>query len=191
MDELNDKPLAGKKIAILVAAGFEEMEMTEIQRAVLKMGAVPHTISTDQGLVNGWFGKGWGHYFPVDRQINEVLGADYDMLLLPGGERSANKLKRTAHTRRIVGHFLDAGKPIAAIDQGVVLLAVPGKLRKRAVAARGEYVEELTAAGGLVVEETLSVHGVTVTARSGEDLENFVAETLRVFTEATQILEAA
>jgi len=188
---LNDKPLAGKKIAILVAAGFEEMEMTEIQRAVLKMGAVPHTVSTDQGLVNGWFGKGWGHYFPVDRQINDVLGADYDMLLLPGGERSIAKLSRTAHTRRIVGHFLDAGKPIAAIDQGVSLLAVPGKLRKREIAARDEYHEALIAAGGEISSESLSVHDVTVTARSDEDLESFIAETLRVFAEAAQIREAA
>ena len=48
-----DQPLAGKTIAILVANGFEEVEMTEAQRALLKTGAILRTISPEQGLVNG------------------------------------------------------------------------------------------------------------------------------------------
>jgi protease I len=73
-----DQPLAGKTIAILVANGFEEIEMTEPQRALLKAGATVRLISPEQGLVNGWHGAAWGHYFPVDRGIAEVLGADFD-----------------------------------------------------------------------------------------------------------------
>ena len=126
-----DHTLAGSAVAIMVASGFEETELTEPQRALLKTGANLKTISPDQGLVNGWHGHGWGHFFPIDRQIGEVLGADYDMLLLPGGERSVGKLRLNPHTKRIVGHFLDAGKPIAAIGQGVSLLPVARKLKGR------------------------------------------------------------
>ena len=111
--------LAGKKIAVLVANGFDENQMAEIQRALTKAKAVIKTIAPEQGVVNGWQGEGWGHYFPVDVQINEALGSDFDMLVVPGGERGAEKLKGSLHTRRIIGHFLEAGKPIAAIGAGV------------------------------------------------------------------------
>ncbi|HYG91730.1 MAG TPA: DJ-1/PfpI family protein [Azospirillum sp.] len=188
-----DQPLAGKTIAILVANGFEEVEMTEAQRALLKTGATLRTISPEQGLVNGWHGRAWGHYFPVDKQIGEVLGSDYDMLVLPGGERSVAKLQQSAHTKRIVGHFLDAGKPIAAIDQGVQLLAIPGKLKGRTIVAIEAFAEELTAAGGKLADadEALVVDGFTVTARSAEEVPAFVEQLLKVFAEAASVKKAA
>lgn len=186
-----DQPLTGKRIAILVANGFEEVEMTEAQRALLKTGATLHTISTETGLVNGWHGRAWGHYFPVDKQLGDVLGSDYDMLVLPGGERSVAKLQQSAHTRRIVGHFLDAGKPIAAIDQGIQLLAIPGKLRSRTLVAIEGQAETLTAAGAKLSDENLVVDGVTVTARGADDVPAFVETLLKVFFEAAQVKKAA
>lgn len=186
-----EKPLAGKTIAILVANGFEELEMTEAQRPLLKSGATLRTISPEQGLVNGWHGKAWGHYFPVDRQVGDVLGADFDMLLLPGGERSVAKLQQSAHTRRIVGHFLDAGKPIAAIDQGLSLLAIAGKLKGRTIAATDAFRDDLVAAGATVSEASLVTNGMMVTASGSDDLAGFVAEMLKVFSDAAQVRQAA
>lgn len=186
-----DQPLAGKSIAILLANGFEELEMTETQRALLKTGATLRTISPETGLVNGWHGKGWGHYFPVDLQIGEALGADFDMLLLPGGERSIAKLSQSAHTRRIVGHFLDARKPIAAINHAVQLLAIPGRLRGRQLSAADAYREELEAAGGVIVDETLVIDNSTLTVRSQEDLTTFVEQVLKLFGEAAEQQQAA
>jgi len=175
----------------MVANGFEETEMTEPQRALLKAGATLRTISTEQGLVNGWHGKAWGHFFPVDKQINSVLGADYDMLLLPGGERSLEKLSANAHSRRIIGHFLDAGKPIAAIDDGVGLLAIAQKLKGRTVAAPEQCHEALGAAGATVSEDGVHVDGVLVTARNLESLAEFVDQTIKIFVEAFQVRKAA
>jgi protease I len=186
-----DQPLAGKTIAILVANGFEETEMTEPQRALLRAGATLRTISPEQGLVNGWHGKSWGHYFPVDMQVGDVLGADFDMLLLPGGERSVAKLQQSAHTRRIIGHFLDAGKPIAAMDGGVQLMALPGKLKNRTIAANEAMREELEAAGAVLTEETLVVDGITVTAHGPDALPAFVEQLVRVFSESASVKKAA
>lgn len=186
-----DQPLAGKTIAILVANGFEEVEMTEAQRALLKAGATLRTLSPEQGLVNGWHGKAWGHYFPVDQQVGDVLGADFDMLLLPGGERSIAKLQQSAHTRRIVGHFLDAGKPVAAIDHGIQLLAIPGKLKGRTVHAFEAAKAELEAAGAKLSDEPLVVEGVTVTARGVDEVPAFVEQVVKVFGEAATVRKAA
>lgn len=186
-----EQPLAGKSIVILIANGFEEHEMTETHRALLKAGAVVRTVSPEQGLVNGWHGAGWGHYFPVDFQMGDVLGADYDCLFLPGGARSVAKLRQSAHTRRIVGHFLDAGKPVAAVGDGVALMAIPGKLRGRVVAATGEAAEALIQAGGRISGEPMMIDAATVSAVNAESLEDFVSATLRLFAGEAAELQAA
>lgn len=183
--------LAGKKVAILIANGFAELEMTQAQRALLKAGAAPKVIAPESGLVNGWMGKGWGHYFPADKLIGEALGADFDMLLLPGGERGVAKLSQNPHTRRIVGHFLDAGKPIAAMDEGIGLMAVPGKLRNRRITALPGAEDALRAAGGVMVDDDVVVDSATVTVRGFDNLQTFVDELLRMFGTFDQMRDAA
>ncbi len=191
LNQNEDQLLAGRAVAIMVAGGFEEIEMTEPQRALLKAGATLKIISPDQGVVNGWHEKGWGHFFPVDRHINSVLGSDFDMLVLPGGERSVLKLQDNPHTKRIVGHFLEAGKPIAAIGQGVSLLTTSGKLKNRRISGAASAQDRVEAAGGVWDESGLVTDGVMITTVGGEDLSAFVAEMLRVFGTASEIQEAA
>jgi len=186
---MTDQPLAGKAIAILVSSGFEELEMTEPQRALLKLGAAPKIVSPDPGLVNGWHGTAWGHYFPIDVAMSAMLAADYDMLLVPGGARHVSKLKDNPHTKRIVGSFIDAGKPVASIGDGVGLLA--SKLKGRRVTAAEGIRADLEASGAEVADEPVVVDGALVTARGQDDLEQFVAEVIRVFTEAAEMKKAA
>lgn len=137
---------ASPSVLILVANGIDEVQLTEMQRALTKAGYKLSTVAPEQGLVNSWHDNAWGHYFPVDRGIGEALGSDFDALVLPGGSRSALKLKQNLHTRRIINHFVDANKPIAAIGAGVGLLAQGTRIGGRIVAATEDLVAELTAA---------------------------------------------
>lgn len=181
--------LAGKNIAILVANGFDEHQMTEVQRALIKAKATSSTIAPEQGVVNGWQGESWGHYFPVNAQISNALGSDFDMLVLPGGSRGVARLKTNAHTRRIINHFLDAEKPIAAIGAGTALLALSGKLQERIVAASDEARDELTAAGATVVAQSHIDRNLLTS--DGSDLSAWVEETLAFFSGIETMAEAA
>jgi len=118
-----DVSLSGLTIAIMVSGGFAETEFTELQRALAKTGATLKTISTDAGLVNGWQGNSWGHYFPIDAQLGDVMAADLDALIVPGGDRSINKLKTNMNTGRILRHMLDAQKPVVMFGAAMDLLA--------------------------------------------------------------------
>lgn len=113
-------------VALMVAGGFAEIEFTELQRALNKAGATMKTISTDNGLVNGWQGTvqagAWGHYFPVDAQLGDVLAADLDALIIVGGDRSINKLKANMNSARILRHMLAAEKPVILFGAAVSLL---------------------------------------------------------------------
>jgi protease I len=181
---------AGKTIAILVANGFDENQMTEIQRSLIKVKAIIKTIAPENGVVNGWQGAGWGHYFPINGQIGETLGSDFDMLVLPGGERAAAKLKGNLHTRRIIGHFIDAGKPVAAIGAGVGLLALAGGIKGRTLAAPAGLHDELKNAGAVISDDALHVDETLLTS-AGEDLTAWVEAAMNLPLEAEQEQAAA
>lgn len=117
-----NKPLQNKKIAILAANGVNETNMTEIQKALMKAGAFMRTISSDHSIINSWNGSGWGLNFAVDASLNTALGVDYDMLIIPGGERSVEKLTKTAHTKRFISSFVKLNRPIGIIENGQKLL---------------------------------------------------------------------
>ena len=117
------KPLLGEKIAVLVANGFSEKDLTLTQKALINAGASIRIVSMDHGLVNSWNDLGWGLNFAADQVLSEALAADYDMLLVPGGQRSVEKLKLTAHTRRFIGGFVGMSKPVVFFEEAADLLA--------------------------------------------------------------------
>src|SRR6201995_4825329 len=127
------KPLAGKNVAILVASGFEDLQMTESQKALLALGATVK-LGGPESLANGWRGDSWGHYFPVDGQLSSMLSADYDMLLVPGGARSLIKLAQTPHTKRVVSVLVGDQKPVALIGDGVEILVIADRAEGMVVA---------------------------------------------------------
>ena len=177
--------LAGKNIAILIANGFDENQMTELQRALVKAKATVKTVAPENGVVNGWQGEGWGHYFPVDAQIAETLGSDFDALVLVGGERGVAKLKANPHARRIVNHFMDAQKPIAAIGAGVALLTLSTRLAERTIAGPVDIQNDLKNAGTIISSESQERDSNLLTA-NGTDIAAWVEQALELFGEEAE-----
>lgn len=122
MGSFSGVSLKGMTVAIMVASGFTQTEFSELQRALVQTGATLKTISCDNGLVNGWDGNGFGHTFPVDTHLGEILAADLDALVVPGGSRSITKLKTNLNTARIVRNMIDAGKPVVLMGDAAELL---------------------------------------------------------------------
>ncbi len=58
--------LHGKKVAILVADGFEQSEMEKPRAALQAAGATTQIISPEKDEVTGWGHKSPGDSFPVE-----------------------------------------------------------------------------------------------------------------------------
>ncbi len=185
------KPLAGRKVAILIGNGFDEVQMTDMQRALIAAGASPKIISTSNGLVNGWQGAGWGHYYPVDQQVSETLAADFDMLVLPDGERSLAKLLQTAHSLRIVRGFRDAGKPVAAVGFGGSLIVEAGRADGLEMVVDEASRAKAEAAGAKLSDETMVTADNVMTAASTADMPLFIENMLALFATANDVMKSA
>lgn len=163
------KPLTGTKVAVLIANGFEEKTFLAAQKMMVEMGATMRIISTNQGLVNGWDQTAWGHNYAVDAQLNTALGVDFDALIIPGGERSTDKLKMTAHTRRFIGSFMAANKPVMVMGDAVNLMAHAEQLDGKTVAGPEESRMLATQQGATWSEETLAMDGQMLSGRVDGD----------------------
>jgi protease I len=60
--------------------------------------------------------------------LSSVRAEDYDLLLLPGGKAPAS-LRKNPEAVAIARHFLQAGKPVAAICHGRQLLIATASWR--------------------------------------------------------------
>lgn len=177
-----NKPLKGETIAILVASGFNEDETTKAQRAFMDTGAKIKIVSTEQGVAQGWHETTWGHYFAVEDQIAAALAADYSMLLIPGGQRSMDKLKSSAHTTRFVRGFLTYGKPVAFFNDAIQLLAHVGMASGKTVTGSAGQEVALIAAGATWSADPIVVgDGVLSAVTSSENFADVVAATIQHF----------
>ncbi len=184
-------PLANSSIAILIANGFEEDQITAVQRILTKEKLPYKVIAPEQGLVNGWQNNSWGHYFTVDEQIGSAMGSDYEVLVLIGGSRGVEKLKTNPHTRRIINHFLEAGKPVAALGEAAALLAMSPKSAGLTVSCSDEDLKPLEEAEMVLSPEGHHLDGVVLTS-NGTDMESWVAGLVELIsTSANQDLQAA
>src|SRR5881394_3501516 len=110
--------LEGKKVAILVTDGFEQVELTSPRDALEKAGAETDIISPAGSTVKGWDETDWGKKFPVNVPLKKANPDDYDALLLPGGVMNPDKLRMDQKAIEFVRSFFDEGKPVAAICHG-------------------------------------------------------------------------
>ena len=85
--------LKGKKVAILVADGFEQVELTGPKEAFEAAGAETEIVSPAEEEVQGWNHDEKADKFPVDMPLNLARSDDYDALLLPGGVRNPDQLR--------------------------------------------------------------------------------------------------
>ena len=70
--------LDGKRVAILVENGFEQVELTEPKQALEEAGARTAIVSPQQSTVRGWDHTKWGDDFRVDVQLQGARPDDFD-----------------------------------------------------------------------------------------------------------------
>lgn len=176
--------LKDRKVAILVANGFEEVEYTEPKKALEEAGAAVHVISPVEGQVKAWDKKDWGNKYKVDKQLKEANAEEYDALLLPRGVMNPDNLRVEEKAVEFTKHFFEEGKPIAAICHGPWLLIETGALQGgRTMTSYPSIKTDLINAGVNWVDKEVVVDSGLVTSRKPDDIPAFIKKMLEEFKE--------
>jgi len=165
--------LSGKRVAVLVSHGFEQVEMTSPRDALIKAGAIVEIVSPERGAVKGWKHTDWGESFTVDRPLETVEADDYDALVLPGGQMNPDTLRANPQAVKLVRAFAAAHKPIAAICHAPWLLVEAGLVHGLRATSYASIRTDLINAGAHWQDaEVVEDRGI-VTSRNPDDLPAF------------------
>jgi protease I len=160
---VEENVMAAKKILMLVGDYVEDYEaMVPFQalqmvghrvdavcpgkKAGDKVRTAVHDFEGDQT-----YSEKPGHHFALNATFADVKPEQYDALVIPGG-RAPEYLRLNEDVLRMVRHFAEKNKPIAAICHAAQLLTAAGVLEGRQCAAYPAVGPEVRRAGGKYVD---------------------------------------
>ena len=177
------KNLNGLKVAILVDQGFDQIELIKPRKALDKVGAETKVVSPQEGEVRGWNIKRWGKSVAVDVPLETADPSNFEALLLPGGVMNPDKLRMNPKAVQFVKHFIESGKPVAAMSHGVWLLIDAGGVRGRKLTSWPSLQTDIRNAGGHWVDEEFVFDQGLLTSRQIENMRAFTKKLIDEFSE--------
>jgi len=175
--------LDGKKVAILVTDGFEQVEMTKPREALNEAGAETKIVSLKPGKIQGMHHADKGDKFNVDLTLDEARPEEFDALMIPGGLMNPDALRSNDDALEFTRHFFREGKPVAAICHGPWVLIDAGVVRGRTLTSWPAIKTDVKNAGGKWVNEQVVVDNGLVTSRQPDDIPAFNKKMIEEFCE--------
>ena len=175
MQQGTNQALQGKRVAILMTDGVEQVEYTGPREFLEQQGAQITLISPK---ASGEAIQGFNHLTPADKfkvelDVRDARPADFDALVLPGGVANPDQLRLSMEAITFIRAFGREDKPIAAICHGPSLLAEADILEGRAVTGWPSILTDLENAGAQVFDEEVIVDGNLITGREPADIPAF------------------
>jgi protease I len=173
--------LSGLKVAILVADGFEQVEMTEPRKALQEAGADTKLDSPAKGQVQGWNHHDEADKFDVDVALEQADAGAFGALVLPGGVANPDLLRTLPAAVEFVREMVEAGKPVAVICHGPWTLIEAGVVKGRNMTSWPSVKTDLLNAGANWLDKPVVVDQVFVSSRKPADLPAFNRTMIEVF----------
>jgi protease I len=173
--------IANLKIAVLATDGFEQVELTEPVKALKAGSAAVVVVAPKGGQIQGMNHQEKGDKVAVDHDLASVMAEQFDALVLPGGVANPDTLRANSEAVAFVKHFVQAGKPIAAICHGPWTLIEADGVRGRHMTSWPSLHTDLKNAGAIWEDKPVVVDGNLVTSRKPDDLPDFCREMVKLF----------
>src|SRR5438477_9945408 len=185
------RKLDGKKVAILVADGFEQVGMTKPREALEQAGAQTKIVSLKPGQIQGMNHADKGDKFDVDLTVKDARPDEFDALLIPGGLLNPDALRMDKGTREFAAQFFREGKPVAAICHGPQVLISADLVRDRKMTSWPAIEVDMRNAGARWLDEEVVVDNGLVSSRKPDDIPAFNRKMIEEFAEGRHKVQAA
>ena len=132
-----------KKVAVLLADGFEEIEALTVVDILRRASVYVDTVSiTDEYKVRGSHGIN----VQTEDLFDEVNFVEFDMIVLPGGMPGTTNLDEHPGVKRVVEDYVTSGKYVAAICAAPSILGGMGLLKGKRAACYPSVEDKLSGA---------------------------------------------
>jgi protease I len=173
--------LHGKKIAILVAEGVEDLEYYVPMMRLQEEGAQVLTAALEIKPIHGKNGL----EITPDTKIDSLNADELFALIIPGGW-APDKLRRHSAVKELV-HTMDSqGKPIGIICHGGLIAISAGIMKGRRATGSLGIKDDITNAGGIWVDEAAFRERNLVWGRVVADIPDFCRELVQILVEKAE-----
>jgi protease I len=175
MEQVSSRPLEGKRVAMLMTDGVEQIEYTSPRSFLEEQGATvvllaPKAAGDD---VQGFNHMQPGDRFKVEMNVRDAKPADFDGLVLPGGVANPDQLRMSKEAIDFIRDFDAEDKMVAAICHGPWTLIDAGIATGRHLTSWPSLKRDLTNAGAEWTDEEVVLDARLVTSRKPGDLPAF------------------
>ena len=175
--------LSGKRIAILATNGFEQSELEVPRDSLKEAGATVEVVSLQAGEIKGWDKKDWGRPVKVDKTLDQVSAADYDAIILPGGQINPDLLRVEPKALQLIKDIFNAKKVVAAVCHAPWLLIETGIAKGRRMTSFKSIKTDVINAGANWEDAEVVVDQGVITSRNPGDLKAFSAKIIEEIKE--------
>ena len=161
--------LTGKRIVILVAEQFQDMEVMYPYYRFKEEGA--EVIVAGTGSAEIYHGK-FGYPVKTTTTADKVDFKSVDAVLIPGGW-APDFIRRFKPPVKLVSDMFAAGKVVAAICHAGSVLVSAGVLKGKTATAFMAVKDDMIAAGANFVDKEVVIDGNLITSRNPDDLPAF------------------
>ena len=175
-----------KKVSVLLANGFEEIEALTVVDLLIRARIYVDTVSiADEYMVCG------SHGITVQTEdlFEEVNFAEFDMIVLPGGLPGTTNLGSHSGVRRVVKDFAESGKYVAAICAAPTVLSDLGLLKGKRVTCYPDMEKKIQ--GAVLTGAPAIADGNIVTGQGAGAAVDFALELIAVLDGAEKAGEIA
>jgi len=178
--------LKGKRVAILVTDGFEQIEMTSPREALEKAGAKCVLISSKDDTVQSVKHHEKADKFDVELSLNRANAEDFDAVLLPGGVINGDSLRIVKKAQEFVQDIDRANKPVFVICHGGWILISANLVKGRTITTWPTLEDDMRNAGANWKDQEVVRDGNWVSSRKPDDLPAFNRESIRALSGAAK-----
>lgn len=170
--------LQGKRVAVLVEADYQDMEVHYPRYRLIEEGAAVVIVGT--GTARRYIGK-YGCPVAVDLDAGAADPSAFDGVIIPGGW-APDKMRLCRPMVDFVRQLSASGKVIGCICHGGWVMASAGIVRGKRLTSYKAIRDDLVHAGAEWVDEEVVVDGKLITSRKPDDLPSFMREVIRALT---------
>lgn len=163
-----------KKIAILATNGFEDAELLYPKIRLKEAGFDTELVSLFRREIKG------KHGYPIkpDKLVREVKAEDYEGVIIPGGTKNPDYLRREKDVLDFVANINAQGKLVGAICHAGWVLISAHIVKDRKATSYFAIKDDMINAGALFEDKPVVVDGNLITSRKPDDLPDFMKEVL-------------
>ena len=159
-----------KKIAFLATEGYEDLELHYPRIRLIEEGYEVELISLTKREIKGK----WGYPIMPHKKIDEVNPEDYDGVIVPGGTKNPDYLRRNKNILDFVSKINEQGKLVGAICHAGWVLISAKIVKNREATSYFAIRDDMINAGVKFKDEPVVIDGNLITSRTPDDLPHFM-----------------